>query len=169
MLSSVSNCTGPLFDASTARAPRSRATSAAIGGSDRLRSLAPGLNAALDVRSLATAAKSEDGIASRYALLNLQPFVIDGADSGRGAALYERHNDARQLDLADGDTPGGLMTERYIDDRAEFLKRVLHYNRADLPYTETSSQPPDAGPTPDPFGMEDIVWSDAARSIVIAA
>ena len=129
--------------------------------------LAPGVNAALDTHSLAAAAKADNGVATRYALLNLQPFIVDGADSIRRGTLFDRHNDARQLDLADGATPGGLMTHQYIDDRAEFLKRVLYYNRADLPYTETTSQPPDAPTTSDMFAWEDIVWSDAARGIVI--
>jgi VCBS repeat-containing protein len=56
------------------------------------------------------------GIAYRYALKELNPFVIFG-----NTLLYEKHNQNGELDLFDEATGEGLLTNEYIEDRSRFL------------------------------------------------
>jgi hypothetical protein len=55
------------------------------------------------------------GLAARYALVHLNPFIVTGND-----ALYAPHNNEGQLDLVNPTTGQGL-SEQYLEDRAKFL------------------------------------------------
>ena len=70
----------------------------------------------------------EDAIAYRYALVNLNPFVITGNN-----ALYEdNHNQNSELDLYDETTGAGTLTEQYLDDRAKMLVARISLGIQDL-------------------------------------
>lgn len=55
-----------------------------------------------------------NGLASRYALLNLNSFVILGFD-------YSRFNQKAELSLYDSATGKGVMSEQWLKDRASYL------------------------------------------------
>jgi Ca2+-binding RTX toxin-like protein len=76
---------------------------------------------------LAHALQSDaEGLAYRYALQALNPFVLVGP-----AALYERHNSHGELDLAaDGE---GSLTIEWLRDRADFLALSVEKSRRELP------------------------------------
>jgi Ca2+-binding RTX toxin-like protein len=91
-------------------------------------------------------ADTPDGLAYRYALVNLLPFALTG-----DASLYAGHNAAGQLDLHDPATGQGTLTDQYIKDRARMLSWKMQYDtgaedadddplgilsRTDKPYTE---------------------------------
>jgi Ca2+-binding RTX toxin-like protein len=65
----------------------------------------------------------DDAVAWRYALVNLNPFVITG-----NPALYEPHNLESELDLFNPDTKEGVLTEDYLKDRAAFLVATIEAN-----------------------------------------
>ncbi|CUS31830.1 calcium-binding protein [Candidatus Nitrospira nitrificans] len=73
--------------------------------------------------SLATSSSS-DGIAYRYALRELNPFVITGVD-------YGQHNVGGALDLYDAHTGQGTVTALYLSDRADLLAEKHTYGLAD--------------------------------------
>lgn len=77
--------------------------------------------------SLASEAGAPSGIAHRYALRELNPFVALNADS-----LYEPHNQNGELDLFNAATGNGDITDEYVQDRARLLSRVLAVNVANL-------------------------------------
>ena len=79
-------------------------------------------------RNQMVAAAKED-IAWRYALRELNPFIISG-DS-----LYAQHNTDGSLDLYDPATDQGSMTELYLQDRAAMLAWRLRYDADKKPYT----------------------------------
>ncbi len=60
-------------------------------------------------------------IAYRYALKELNPFAVLGAD-------YDIHNQSGELNLA---KDGGEITEQYLADRAQFLSGVIEANTKD--------------------------------------
>lgn len=66
---------------------------------------------------------SADAIAYRYALVNLNPFVITG-----NASLYDAHNGDDRLELYDPATGTGMLTENYLEDRAAALTIMLAAN-----------------------------------------
>lgn len=68
-------------------------------------------------------ANARDSIAWRYALRELNPFVITDAD-------YARHNTDGSLDLYDEATGTGTMTDRYLADRAAMLAWRIRYEVA---------------------------------------
>ncbi len=70
------------------------------------------------------------GMAYRYALKQLNPFVITGID-------YARHNGAGELMLVDPDTGVGELTPQYLIDRAKFLTKKIEVNSS----TSTLSSP----------------------------
>jgi len=87
-----------------------------------------------------------DGLAYRYALVNLNPFALTG-----DASLYASHNAAGQFDLYDPATGQGTLTAQYLKDRAKMLSWKMQYDtgaedadddplgilsRNDKPYTE---------------------------------
>src|SRR6266496_2507548 len=65
-----------------------------------------------------------NNIAYRYALKELNPFAVLGAD-------YANFNNSQQLDLYDPTTEKGEMTNEYIADRATMLGWANQYNAAD--------------------------------------
>ncbi|MCP4283649.1 MAG: hypothetical protein GY792_04245, partial [Gammaproteobacteria bacterium] len=72
----------------------------------------------LSASELESAANSveESGLATRYALVNLNPFTITG-ESG----LYNQFNTSGEIDLYSETTPNGDLSGEYIEDRAKFL------------------------------------------------
>lgn len=60
--------------------------------------------------------QAQNSIAYRYALQELNFFVISGNDS-----IYDDHNTEKELDIYNPDTDEGGMTLQYIEDRAKFL------------------------------------------------
>jgi Ca2+-binding RTX toxin-like protein len=75
----------------------------------------------------AVAGKSQqnnaDGLAYRYALVNLLPFAITG-----DASLYAGHNASGELDLYDPATGTGTLTDQYLKDRAKMLSWKMQYD-----------------------------------------
>ncbi|MDY6867054.1 MAG: calcium-binding protein, partial [Chloroflexota bacterium] len=69
------------------------------------------------------ATNAKNNIAYRYALVNLDPFVVLGDES-----IYDKHNTKGELELYDPETQTGTITEEYLKDRAEFLTNYI--NRA---------------------------------------
>ncbi len=69
---------------------------------------------ASDARTLARV-DDATGLAARYALSRLNPYVADGLD-------YSRFDGAHELDRYDAQTGSGMLTDNWIDDRATFLK-----------------------------------------------
>jgi len=65
-------------------------------------------------------AKAKTDIAWRYALRELNGFVVTDVD-------YSRHNTDGSLDLLDSQTGVGTMTDRYLADRAAMLAWKLQY------------------------------------------
>lgn len=59
---------------------------------------------------------AQSDIAYRYALKELNPFVITGDN-----ALYAQHNTNGQLDLYDKTTGTGSLTDEWLNDRSKFL------------------------------------------------
>ena len=66
------------------------------------------------------------GLATRYALRELNPFVIAGS-----AALYSPHNQGGVLELFDATTGTGELTTPYLTDRAAFLAKKMEINTSD--------------------------------------
>lgn len=92
-----------------------------------LRSKALSIDSTFSRDEMVSAAKTD--IAWRYALRELNPFVITG-DS-----LYTIHNADGSLDLYDPLTGKGTMTDLYLQDRAAMLTWKLRYDKEKLPYT----------------------------------
>ncbi len=65
-------------------------------------------------------------LATRYALRELNPFVIAGS-----AALYSPHNQGGALELFNASTGTGELTTEYVTDRAAFLAKKMEINRTD--------------------------------------
>jgi Ca2+-binding RTX toxin-like protein len=63
-------------------------------------------------------------LAYRYALVELNPFVVIGAD-------YTSHNTRGELDRFDEATGLGTLTDDYLADRAQFLAQKLALNSTD--------------------------------------
>ncbi|MBX9659536.1 MAG: hypothetical protein K2X00_13280 [Nitrospiraceae bacterium] len=80
------------------------------------------------ISSLARA-NSADGMAYRYALRELNPFVVRGVDYG---ALHNQGPaDSRSLDLYDSKTGRGIWTALALIDRSELLEKLLAFNLTD--------------------------------------
>ena len=65
------------------------------------------------------------GMAYRYALKELNPFVVTGID-------YARHNGAGELTLVNPDTGVGELTPQYLIDRANFLAKKIEVNSSTI-------------------------------------
>ena len=80
--------------------------------------------------TIANAAETDvvQGLAYRYALKELNPFAVLGADLARTSALYAQHNVGGALEL---ETEGGILTSQYLKDRAEFLEEKILVDVAD--------------------------------------
>jgi Ca2+-binding RTX toxin-like protein len=85
------------------------------------------IDATFSREEMVSAAKQN--IAWRYALRELNPFVIQGDE------LYAQHNTDKTLDLYDPDTDKGEMSEKYLQDRAAMLTWKLRYDKEKLPYS----------------------------------
>jgi hypothetical protein len=67
----------------------------------------------------AQASKDDDeGLAYRYALVELNAFVLVGAS-------YEPHNENGELDLYDNQTGQGALTLEWLADRPELLTAMM--------------------------------------------
>jgi len=78
---------------------------------------------------------SENGIAYRYALRELNPFVvIDTQNRGLYARFQAGGQNAGELDLYDSASEQGRkgLTEFYLKDRADFLERQLYITTLNL-------------------------------------
>ena len=64
---------------------------------------------------------AQNNIAYRYALMNLNPFALIAAD-------YSKFNKNGELDLYTSSTPDGQLSEKYLQDRANFLVQLLYEN-----------------------------------------
>lgn len=71
-------------------------------------------------------AKTSDsqGLATRYALVALNPFVLTGPD-------YSAFNANGALERYDSGTGTGALTDRYLTDRADFLERKIWFSTQD--------------------------------------
>ena len=77
-------------------------------------------------------ADTSEGLAYRYALTELNPFVLTTNSESGTNALYSQFNANGDLDLYDAFTGGGTLTASYLDDRAAFLKEKIALNQVDL-------------------------------------
>ncbi|MDD5385111.1 MAG: hypothetical protein PHG89_09570 [Gallionella sp.] len=64
------------------------------------------------------------GLATRYALQALNPFVLEGAD-------YSAFNTNGALELYDPNTGTGVLTEQYLADRTAMLERKIWFSTQD--------------------------------------
>ena len=76
--------------------------------------------------------ETDQGLAYRYALKELNPFAIIANTSQANDALYQAHNDHGQLMLFNPADGTGALTEQYLIDRALFLKEKIALNQRDL-------------------------------------
>lgn len=74
--------------------------------------------------------QDSNGLAYRFALRALNPFVVLGHDASQTQALYTPHNTLSQLDLVNLSTGIGALTTEYLNDRAGFLGTALRYGEA---------------------------------------
>jgi len=72
------------------------------------------------------ASVAQDNLAYRYALVNGNPFALDGND-----AIYTAHNTAGELNLFDTATGQGTLTAQYLTDRSDYLTKLLARNVQD--------------------------------------
>ncbi|PHR28437.1 MAG: hypothetical protein COA36_06040 [Desulfotalea sp.] len=64
---------------------------------------------------------AHDNIAYRYALTNINPFAVIGAN-------YTEFNKNGELDLYTSSTPNGQLSDKYLEDRANFLVQLFYEN-----------------------------------------
>ncbi len=74
---------------------------------------------------------TNQGLAYRYALKELNPFAIIANTSQANDALYVPHNDQGQLNQFNFAAGTGTLTSQYLDDRALFLKAKIALNQLD--------------------------------------
>ncbi|WP_320055887.1 hypothetical protein [Desulfuromonas thiophila] len=65
--------------------------------------------------------RAQSDIAYRYALVNLNPFAVVGAD-------YSNFNQNGELDIFDPATGEGQLSDSYLTDRAEMLANLIYCN-----------------------------------------
>ena len=104
-----------------------------------------------DIHDLAAKAGEDtpEGLACRYALRELNPFVLEGID-------YARHNDG-SLNLHSAGHPDG-MTAEYLRDRAEMLRWKNFYAQENKSYDSQYSSWSERG---------DTLFLDAAQNITL--
>jgi Ca2+-binding RTX toxin-like protein len=101
---------------------------------------------------LEAGSSTEQGLAHRYALANLNPFVlIDGGNLGVYARYKPGGANAGELDLYGADSNPQGLTSAYLEDRAAFLERKLYLTGLDRDQhyhvrasTDPLPNPPDA-------------------------
>ncbi len=74
---------------------------------------------------------TDQGLAYRYALKELNPFAVVADTPQANEALYATHAQGGGLDMFDDITGVGTLTSRYLDDRALFLKEKISLNQLD--------------------------------------
>ena len=81
----------------------------------------------IEISSAVTQAQraDADGLAYRYALANLHPFAVVGAD-------YSARNTKGELDLYDPVAGTGQITDQWIADRAAMLGYMVQANQQDI-------------------------------------
>jgi Ca2+-binding RTX toxin-like protein len=72
-----------------------------------------------------------DGLAYRYALKELNPFVVTTNTEALTHALYAPFNLDGELDIYNLTTGTGTLTAYYLDDRSAFLKEKIALNQLD--------------------------------------
>ncbi|WP_169715811.1 calcium-binding protein [Pseudomonas indica] len=92
-------------------------------------------------------ANAKNDIAWRYALRELNPFVVTGID-------YSRHNTDGTLDLYDPAAGEGGMTEQYLQDRAAMLTWKIAYDNGYLDEDDA----PHEGPKPYTDSWDSSEW-----------
>ncbi len=95
--------------------------------------------------------RAKNDIAYRYAIRELHPFALTGADD-----LYDQHNVDGSLELFNPTQTNG-MTDAWIEHRAHMLLSLAERHRDNLPYQRPAAQPLDADP----------VFHDAAAGVAI--
>lgn len=75
---------------------------------------------------------TDQGLAYRYALKELNPFAIMANTPQANDALYQAHNDQGQLIRVNPTDGTGALTVQYLTDRALFLKEKIALNQLDL-------------------------------------
>ena len=71
--------------------------------------------------------RAKTDISFRYALQELNPFVVAGDDG-----LYAKHNADRSLDMYDPSTGAGAITNQYLEDRAAMLSWKSYRDERDI-------------------------------------
>ena len=99
-----------------------------------------------------------EGLAYRYALTALNPFVVLGAD-------YSVHNAGGALDLYNPTTHTGEITAQYLKDRSEFLVRKMWFNTQDIAPVNPGYQ---FNSTNNIYQQDDTLFIDAASGYKIA-
>ncbi len=74
---------------------------------------------------------TDQGLAYRYALKELNPFAVIANTPQANEALYQPHNDQGQLDRFDPTDGTGILTSQYLTDRALFLAEKVALNQLD--------------------------------------
>ncbi len=75
--------------------------------------------------------ETTDAVAYRYALTELNPFAVLGANGVQTETLYAPHRVNGALDLFNDATGTGTLTLDYLQDRELFLKGKVALNQAD--------------------------------------
>ena len=75
---------------------------------------------------------TDQGLAYRYALKELNPFAIIADTPQANDALYQAHNEQGQLIRVNPIDGTGSLTAQYLTDRALFLKEKIALNQLDL-------------------------------------
>ncbi|MBI4291740.1 MAG: hypothetical protein HY661_09700 [Betaproteobacteria bacterium] len=137
----------------------------------------PSSSASLTIRSLADldaqtllglARAPEAGIAYRYALSELNPFALLGAD-------YSAFDRIEELRLYDSVSDSGAMTDRWLTDRAGYLAAVNFRNSRDLSDSIVQARGPidyamiDADGNQVPLHIAGAAGSEAATKIVFGS
>ena len=92
-------------------------------------SAADGSDMSLSSSQIENMARSN--IAYRYALVNLNPFAVIGAN-------YTEFNKEGELDLYTSSTPDGQLTDTYLQDRANFMAQLIYEGINDTGYTDAT-------------------------------
>jgi hypothetical protein len=75
--------------------------------------------------------ETDQGLAYRYALKELNPFAVVANTPQANDALYLSHNDQGQLIRVNPTDGTGALTAQYLTDRALFLKEKIALNQLD--------------------------------------
>ena len=82
-------------------------------------------HSASEIAFIAKITTNPDNLATRFALVHLEPFLRQGGD-------FTSANLHGELDLCDPSTGKGVLTRQYLDDRAKFLSVIMNPLSANL-------------------------------------